>query len=132
MRAACFIESGKPMEVTTVPDPAPGPGEVLLRVRGCGICGSDLHVTELGGAVRRGTVMGHEFAGEIVAVGRDPDHTEGQESGRQQDGRGPPRRGVAAGARQCPPGLDAVGFRRRERTTGDTAHTCRDVVVVVP
>lgn len=71
MRAACFIESGKPMEVMTVPDPTPGPGEVLLRVKGCGICGSDLHVTELGGAVRRGSVMGHEFAGEIVAVGKD-------------------------------------------------------------
>ncbi|MEZ4333384.1 MAG: alcohol dehydrogenase catalytic domain-containing protein [Myxococcota bacterium] len=70
MRAACFVEPGKPMEVARVPDPSPGPGEVLLRVRGCGICGSDLHVTELPGAIRRGTVMGHEFAGEIVAVGR--------------------------------------------------------------
>lgn len=70
MRAACFIESGQPMAVMQVPDPAPGPGEVLLRVKGCGICGSDLHVTELAGAVPRGAVMGHEFAGEIAAVGK--------------------------------------------------------------
>lgn len=71
MRAACFRESGKPFEVRDVPDPTPGSGEVLLAVKGCGICGSDLHVTELGGAVPAGAIMGHEFAGEIVAVGKD-------------------------------------------------------------
>ena len=71
MRAACFQESGKPLEVRDVPDPEPGPGEVLLAGKGCGSCGSDLHVTELGGAVPPGAVMGHEFAGEIVAVGKD-------------------------------------------------------------
>jgi (R,R)-butanediol dehydrogenase/meso-butanediol dehydrogenase/diacetyl reductase len=70
MRAACFNETGKPLEVLTVADPTPGPGEVVLAVKGCGICGSDLHVTELGGAVPKGAVMGHEFAGEIVAVGK--------------------------------------------------------------
>lgn len=70
MRAACFQETGKPFTIEEVPDPAPGPGEVVLAVKGCGICGSDLHVTELAGAVPRGAVMGHEFAGEIVAVGK--------------------------------------------------------------
>ena len=76
MRAACFDASGKPLEIRDVPDPTPGPGEVLLAVRGCGICGSDLHVTELGGAVPNGAVMGHEFAGEIVAVGDPKDVSE--------------------------------------------------------
>ncbi|MAG30324.1 MAG: alcohol dehydrogenase [Deltaproteobacteria bacterium] len=70
MRAACFLESGKPMEVMELPDPTPEPGEVVLKIAGCGICGSDLHVTELDAMVPSGTVMGHEFAGEIVAVGR--------------------------------------------------------------
>lgn len=70
MRAACFTELGQPMEIREVADPAPGPGEVVIRVRGCGICGSDLHVTELPGAIAHGTVMGHEFAGEIAAVGK--------------------------------------------------------------
>ena len=69
MRAACFTEAGKPMEVREVPDPTPGPGEIVLRVRGCGICGSDLHVTELPGAVPSGAVMGHEFAGTVVEAG---------------------------------------------------------------
>jgi threonine dehydrogenase-like Zn-dependent dehydrogenase len=71
MRAACFTETGKPFDIQDVPDPSPGPGEVVLAVKGCGICGSDLHVTELGGAVPQGAVMGHEFAGEIVAVGKN-------------------------------------------------------------
>ncbi len=70
MRAACFTESGKPFEIREIADPEPGPGEVVLAVKGCGICGSDLHVTELKGAVPHGAVMGHEFAGEIVAVGK--------------------------------------------------------------
>ena len=69
MRAACFLEPGSPMRIEELPDPAPGPGEIVLAVRGCGICGSDLHATELPGRVPAGTVMGHEFAGEIVAVG---------------------------------------------------------------
>jgi len=77
MRAACFLESGKPMEVMDVPDPTPAAGEVVLKIAGCGICGSDLHVTELGGAVPRGAVMGHEFAGEIVAVGKNASGPEG-------------------------------------------------------
>jgi len=71
MRAACFTETGKPFAIENVPDPEPGPGEIVLSVKGCGICGSDLHVTELGGAVPKGAVMGHEFAGEIVAVGKN-------------------------------------------------------------
>jgi len=58
------------MEIMQVPDPTPGPGELVLRVKGCGICGSDLHVTEREGAFGVGTVMGHEFAGEIAAVGK--------------------------------------------------------------
>ena len=77
MRAACFNESGKPFDILEVPDPTPGPGEVVLSVKGCGICGSDLHVTELGGAVPHGAVMGHEFAGEIVAVGKGATGPEG-------------------------------------------------------
>ena len=70
MRAATFEAIGKPLAIETVSDPTPGEGELVLRVRGCGICGSDLHVSELPGALARGTVMGHEFAGEVAAVGR--------------------------------------------------------------
>jgi propanol-preferring alcohol dehydrogenase len=53
------------------PIPAPGPGEVLLRVRCCGVCRTDLHI--LDGDLpphREGVVPGHEVVGELVALGR--------------------------------------------------------------
>ena len=76
MRAAVFQGPGMPLVVQTVPDPEPGPAELVLAVRACGICGSDLHLSEIadtaGGMtpLPAGTVMGHEFAGEVAAVGR--------------------------------------------------------------
>ena len=51
-----------------IPEPAPGIGEVVLRVDYCGICGSDLHAQRQGFGV--GIVLGHEFAGEIIELGR--------------------------------------------------------------
>lgn len=71
MRAATFEGAGKPMQIGRVADPTPGPEELVLRVRGCGICGSDLHVSQLAGALPNGAVLGHEFAGEVAAVGKD-------------------------------------------------------------
>lgn len=67
------------------PMPVPGPGEVLVRTRACGICGSDLHLFEHGAEMMRmaerlgvqpdnltdGLVMGHEFVAEIVGFGPD-------------------------------------------------------------
>ena len=70
MKAAVFKALGQPLSVEQVPDPVPGPEDVLLRVGRCGICGTDLHITEdaIFGAPS-GMVLGHEFAGEIVEVG---------------------------------------------------------------
>lgn len=68
MRAAFFREAGKPLEIGTTVDPAPAPDDVVIAVRRAGICGSDLHITEYGFAPA-GTVLGHEYAGEIVALG---------------------------------------------------------------
>jgi threonine dehydrogenase-like Zn-dependent dehydrogenase len=48
--------------------PSPGPGQVLIRVRACGVCGSDLHALA-SGQVPAGWALGHEFAGEVEAVG---------------------------------------------------------------
>ena len=70
MKAAAFLEPGKPLAIETVADPTPQKGEVIIRVKHCGICGTDLHATEQHG-LPRGTVLGHEFAGEIVALGKD-------------------------------------------------------------
>jgi len=61
----------QPLQVEQLPDPAPAAGEVLVRVGRCGICGSDLHMTEDPAyGMGRGSVLGHEFAGEVVALGR--------------------------------------------------------------
>jgi (R,R)-butanediol dehydrogenase/meso-butanediol dehydrogenase/diacetyl reductase len=77
MRAAVFQGIGRPLEIRTLPDPDPGPAELILAVHDCGICGSDLHLTEVvdasGGIapLPAGAVLGHEFSGEVVATGRD-------------------------------------------------------------
>ncbi len=72
------------LEVADLPDPAPGQGQVVLEVTGCGICGSDLHarrhadeqadvLAEAGydGFMRsdQRVVMGHEFVGEVAEYG---------------------------------------------------------------
>jgi 2-desacetyl-2-hydroxyethyl bacteriochlorophyllide A dehydrogenase len=71
MRAAVFREMSKPLVIETVADPEPGPHDIILKVRNCGICGSDLHMTEPTSIMPLavGSVMGHEFAGEVVAMG---------------------------------------------------------------
>jgi (R,R)-butanediol dehydrogenase/meso-butanediol dehydrogenase/diacetyl reductase len=71
MRAAVFREMSKPLVIETLADPAPGPHELILKVKNCGICGSDLHMTEPSSIMplALGSVMGHEFAGEVSAIG---------------------------------------------------------------
>jgi (R,R)-butanediol dehydrogenase/meso-butanediol dehydrogenase/diacetyl reductase len=71
MRAAVFKEMSKPLVVETVPNPVPGAHDIILKVKNCGICGSDLHMTEPTSAMplALGSIMGHEFAGEVVEVG---------------------------------------------------------------
>ncbi len=52
-------------------DPEPGDTGVVVRIKACGICGSDLHFYQRGGVkVKPGTIMGHEFSGDVVAVGK--------------------------------------------------------------
>jgi threonine dehydrogenase-like Zn-dependent dehydrogenase len=71
MRVAVFEEAGKPFRIERQPDPAPADDEVVIRVHRCGICGSDVSMTA-GGPFDfpAGMAMGHEYAGEVVAVGR--------------------------------------------------------------
>ena len=82
------------LEYVELPDPTPGPGQVLTRVLACGICGSDLHLVRHGAAQQqlsieleadlppdpmrpkrldpsRPVVMGHEFCCEVIEVGHD-------------------------------------------------------------
>src|SRR5262245_40175876 len=69
MRAAVFQSPGKPLSIENVPDPRAASGRLVLRVAGAGICGSDLHMSEL--RLAPGMIMGHEFAGVVAEVGRD-------------------------------------------------------------
>lgn len=57
------------LRVVDVPTPVPGKGEVLIKVRANGICGSDKWIWNVTGYTER--VPGHEMAGEIVALGED-------------------------------------------------------------
>jgi threonine dehydrogenase-like Zn-dependent dehydrogenase len=112
MRAA--VMRSRHLVVAELPEPEPGPGEVLVRTLACGICGSDLHALKhaerfveasrrAGGVftmdLARDVVMGHEFCAEIV------DHGPGT------------RRTLKAGTRVCsrpslirPDGPRAVGY----------------------
>jgi (R,R)-butanediol dehydrogenase / meso-butanediol dehydrogenase / diacetyl reductase len=65
MKAAVTTES-RGFEVVELPDPTPGPDELVIRVAACGVCGSDVKAQLYAPA---GMVMGHELGGEIVAVG---------------------------------------------------------------
>ncbi|MEJ8655201.1 zinc-dependent alcohol dehydrogenase family protein [Streptomyces sp. MS1.AVA.4] len=70
MRAAIVEAPGK-VSVTTVPDPAPGPRDVVVEVASCGLCGTDLHILQGEFAPTLPIVPGHEFAGTVVAAGAD-------------------------------------------------------------
>jgi len=73
MRALYKAAAGPGLELTDRPEPAAGPGEVKIRVRRTGICGTDLHIESwddwAAGAIDAPLVPGHEFCGEVVAVG---------------------------------------------------------------
>jgi propanol-preferring alcohol dehydrogenase len=71
MRAARLHEFGKPFSIDEVPDPEPGPGEVLVRVGGAGVCHSDLHIAhgEMPDLLDGPKIMGHENAGWVEALG---------------------------------------------------------------
>ena len=72
MKAAVFHRLGQPLAIEDVTDPRPLPNQVVIQVGRCGICGSDLHMThEAAFGVQPGTILGHEFAGEIVEVGKE-------------------------------------------------------------
>ena len=62
----------RPLRMEDVPDPAPGPGQILVEVKACGICRTDLHVVE--GELpmlRAPLVPGHQAVGRVAARGRD-------------------------------------------------------------
>jgi (R,R)-butanediol dehydrogenase/meso-butanediol dehydrogenase/diacetyl reductase len=63
---AAFLKGTKKMIIKDVEDPKPKTDQVVVKVKYCGICGSDLHAYETGGYAG---IMGHEFSGEIESIG---------------------------------------------------------------
>jgi L-idonate 5-dehydrogenase len=74
MRAA-VLHAAKDLRVETVPDAAPGPGEVEVRIEAGGICGSDLHYYFDGGfgtvRLQEPMILGHEIAGTVTRIGAE-------------------------------------------------------------
>ena len=72
MQALCWM--GKTdVQMQTVPDPEiVDPGDAIVRITSTAICGSDLHLYDgYIPTMQKGDVLGHEFMGEIVAIGKD-------------------------------------------------------------
>ncbi len=69
MKAVRFVGAGRPPEIVDVPRPTPGPGQVVIKIAGAGVCHSDLHLFDEDFGLRTPFTLGHENAGWIDAVG---------------------------------------------------------------
>ena len=71
MKAAVFYKK-EDLRIEELPMPKVGDDDVLIKVKACGICGTDMHIfdgDEGAAPTPAGTVLGHEFAGEVIEVG---------------------------------------------------------------
>ncbi|MFD9210274.1 L-threonine 3-dehydrogenase [Streptomyces sioyaensis] len=75
MKALVKQEAEPGLRLMDVPEPAIGPGDVLIKVLRTGICGTDLHIRAWDGwaqqSIATPLTIGHEFVGEVVETGRD-------------------------------------------------------------
>jgi threonine 3-dehydrogenase len=73
VKALVKLTASAGLELIEVPDPTPGPDDVVLRVLRTGVCGTDLHIDSwddwAARTIRPPLIVGHEFVGEVVAVG---------------------------------------------------------------
>lgn len=70
---ACVLHAVGDLRYEEVATPKPGPGEALIRVAACGICGSDIPRVFTKGTYHFPTIPGHEFSGVVESVGADSD-----------------------------------------------------------
>ena len=78
MQAVAKTTPGPGMQLVTTPIPTPGPEEVLIEIKACGICGSDVHMAQADaegyiyypGLTGFPSILGHEFSGVVVAAGK--------------------------------------------------------------
>lgn len=69
MKAVRFVGVGHPPEIADVPEPKPGPGQVVVKIGGAGVCHSDLHIMEEELGFTPPFTLGHENAGWVGEVG---------------------------------------------------------------
>jgi 6-hydroxycyclohex-1-ene-1-carbonyl-CoA dehydrogenase len=76
VKAAVFHGGGKPLNVEDVPTPSPGPGQVLIKVAGCGVCHTDLHYIDHGTPTFKDPpmILGHEISGTVEEIGQGVDN----------------------------------------------------------
>src|SRR5213596_958774 len=70
MRALVLDAARRPLRLAELPDPGPGPGQILLRVRACGVCRTDLHIVD--GELTEPKiplVPGHQIVGDVLEAG---------------------------------------------------------------
>ena len=70
MQAVRFMGVGRPAQIEDVPKPSPGPGQILIKIGGAGVCHSDLHVMEEELGFTPPFTLGHENAGWVAALGQ--------------------------------------------------------------
>ena len=117
MKAAVY-KGRQRLEVEELDTPKPGPGQILLKIRYCAICGTDVHAF-LFDIPKPGTVMGHEYCGTVAEVG--PGVTRWKQADRVIGGGGAPPPGKEAPLRVAP--------RYNYRTMGFPAGQQRVLVV---
>ncbi|MDA1298429.1 MAG: zinc-binding dehydrogenase [Chloroflexi bacterium] len=88
---AAVMRGERRIEIEDVPTPEPGPDQVLIKIKYSGLCGSDVHRFQYGMA-EPGSIMGHEFCGEVAVVGANV--TAWKEGDRVIGGGGTPLDGV--------------------------------------
>ncbi len=72
MRAMVLEQQRRPLRLAELPDPEPGPGQVLISVAACGVCRTDLHIVD--GELtepKLPLVLGHQIVGSVVGVGEE-------------------------------------------------------------
>jgi L-iditol 2-dehydrogenase len=113
------------LEIRTVPEPLPAAHEVLIQVKAAGICGTDLHIQEDRFHYNPPVVLGHEFSGEILAVGKN---VKGYQSGDRVVAE--PHRGGCGACRYCLTG--EVEVCRDKRAIGYKIDGCFCNRVAIP
>ena len=69
MRAVRFAGVGRPAQIADIPKPSPGPGQILVKIGGAGVCHSDLHIMAEDFGFKPPFTLGHENAGWIAELG---------------------------------------------------------------